>query len=145
MAATGTVLPLEATMVPGKCMDSRAWVPRVKPQLHHSQAARSCMCYFCKVWYADEKEQLWGKNKQCQGLQVQRLPLPTNRSNEAAGTPPFPPHPHQILCRLSLLHTHLLNALSIFPEQDQKSLTINAHFIAQRTGACPRFHLGPPS
>lgn len=36
MAATGTALLLEVTMVPFKCMDSGAWLSRFKPQFQHS-------------------------------------------------------------------------------------------------------------
>lgn len=39
-----TALPLEVAMVTVKCMDSGAWLPRLKSQLHHSQAASPCMC-----------------------------------------------------------------------------------------------------
>lgn len=45
------------TLEPG-CPDS-------SPSSTHAQAARPCMCYFCKIQYDDEKQQLQGENEQC--------------------------------------------------------------------------------
>lgn len=40
-----------------QCVDTSP-LSRFKSQLLQSQAARPCMCYFCKMQYDDEKPQL---------------------------------------------------------------------------------------
>ena len=146
MAATRTAPPLEVVPVGVKCMDSGAWLPGSSPSsaIHRPRVLACPTSAKCNVLMKSRLSSaimaisvgLRGRNAQCQGPQVQRCPL-SHMSNGAAGAL----HPPQTLCRLPCSS----DDHSTFPEQDQKSLTVNLHLTAQKAEACPRLHLGPPN